>query len=486
MQDSFPVLVGPDLTKSGDWDAFVAKVNPAGTALVYAGYIGGSNADEGHSIAVDGSGNAYVTGQTRSMQDTFPVLVGPDLTINDRYGYCCGDTFVAKVNAAGTALVYAGYIGGSESDFAYGIAVDGAGSAYVAGYTGSAEDSFPVTGGPDLTFNGGFYDAFVAKVNAPGTALVYAGYIGGGGSDTGYDTAVDGAGNAYVVGGTLSDETTFPVIGGPDLGFNGGNYDAYVAKVNSSGTALVYAGYIGGSGGDGGTGIAVDGSGNAYVAGYTGSAEDSFPVTGGPDLTYNGGHSADAFVAKVSPAGTALVYAGYIGGSSEDWGNEIAVDDAGNAYVMGSTDSTQDSFPVAGGPDLTHNGGTDAFVARVDPSGAALAYAGYIGGGGYDVGYGIAVDGAGDAYVTGLTRSTQESFPRVGGPDLTYNGGEADAFVAKVSSGEEPPTPTATPTATATATPTHTPTATATATPTHTPTATATARELYLPLVLRN
>jgi hypothetical protein len=435
-QATFPSVGGPDLTFNGNMDVFVAKVNASGTALVYCGYIGGSGDEKGNCIAVDGSGNAYITGDTSSNQATFPVAGGPDLTYNGSV-----DAFVAKVNASGTALVYCGYIGGSGDDSGVGIAVDGSGNAYVAGYTGSTQATFPVIGGPDLTFNGGA-DAFVAKVNASGTALVYCGYIGGSGDDYGYGIAVDGSGIAYVTGETNSNQATFPVVGGPDLTYNGGD-DAFVAKVNASGAALVYCGYIGGSGIDicGGP-IAVDGSGNAYVAGYTTSTQTTFPVIGGPDLTYNG--SVDAFVAKVNASGTALVYCGYIGGSGDDSGVGIAVDGSGNAYVAGYTGSTQATFPVIGGPDLTYNGGSyDAFVAKVNASGAALVYCGYIGGSDYDEGYGIAVDGSGNAYVTGTTRFTQATFPVVGGPDLTYNGGD-DAFVAKVFCNQSSPTVTTT------------------------------------------
>jgi len=432
-QDSFPVKVGPDLTHNSilEWaDAFVAKVNASGTALVYCGYIGGSSGDEGKGIAVDGSGNAYITGRTWSFQNTFPVIGGPDLIYNGG-DY---DAFVAKVNASGTALVYCGYIGGLGDDEGYGIAVDGSGNAYVTGYTLSTEATFPVIGGPDLWYNGNLNrDAFVAKVNSIGTTLLYCGYIGGSGHDWGYGIAVDGSGNAYVAGDTQSTQATFPVIGGPDLTHNGSS-DAFVAKVNASGTALVYCGYIGGSGWDRGNSIAVDGSGNAYVTGDTGSAQATFPVIGGPDLTYNGYY--DAFVAKVNASGTALVYCGYIGGSDDDYSYGIAVDGTGNAYVTGGTDSTEeDVFPVIGGPDLTHNGGySDAFVAKVNASGTGLVYCGYIGGLGPDVGRGIAVDGTGNAYVTGDTESTQTAFPVIVGPDLTYNGGYPDAFVAKISS----------------------------------------------------
>ena len=294
---TFPVTVGPDLTYNGGvLDAFVAKVNASGAALNYAGYIGGSGSDQGFGIAVDSTGNAYVTGATFSSEATFPVTVGPDLTFNGIF-----DAFVAKVNPAGTALDYAGYIGGSDGDVGFGIAVDSTGNAYITGEAESSEATFPVTVGPDLTFNGDF-DAFVAKVNASGTALDYAGYIGGSGDDRSYGIAVDSTGNAYVTGRTTSSEGTFPVTVRPDLTFNG-DFDAFVAKVNPMGTALLYAGYIGGSrsetlfGGD----IAVDSTGNAYVTGGAFSTEGTFPVTVGPDLTFNGGgqFGGDAFVAKI-------------------------------------------------------------------------------------------------------------------------------------------------------------------------------------------
>ncbi len=265
---------------------------------------------------------------------------------------------------AGTALVYCGYIGGSSDDSSWGIAVDGSGNAYVTGYTGSTEATFPEAAGPDLTYNGN-YDAFVAKVNAAGTAIVYCGYIGGSGVESGNGIAVDGSGNAYVSGSTNSTEATFPVTVGPDLTYNGvsNDLDAFVAEVNASGTALVYCGYIGGSGDDYGSGIAVDGSGNAYVTGSTTSTEATFPVTVGPDLSQN--DYDDAFVAKVKAAGTALVYCGYIGGSEVEFGNGIAVDRSGNAFVTGNTASTEATFPASVGPDLTQNAGSDAFVTKI-------------------------------------------------------------------------------------------------------------------------
>ncbi|HEX5036070.1 MAG TPA: SBBP repeat-containing protein, partial [bacterium] len=398
--------------------------------LIFSGFIGGSGADRGEGVAVDGSGNVYVVGRTGSTEASFPVLVGPDLTSG---GNGNGDAFVAKVAADGTSLIYAGFIAGASSEIAHDIAVDTSGNAYVAGGTGSFQTSFPVTVGPDLTANGGF-DAFVMKIAPDGASLVYSGYIGGSGNDQAYGIAVDASGNAYVAGETGSTEATFPVVVGPDLTANGMN-EAFVAKVAPDGASLVYAGFIGGSNSDFAFDNAIDASGNQYVTGNTSSTETTnFPVTIGPDLTFNGGFN-DAFVAKVSADGTSLVYAGFIGGNDFDEGDGIAVDAAGNAYVTGFTESTEPTFPVVVGPDLTANGGVDnGYLTKVSPDGASLIYSGFIGGSDDDEAFDVAVDASGSAYVTGLTRSTESSFPIKGGPDLTANG-LLDAFVAKVAPG---------------------------------------------------
>ena len=367
-ESSFPVRGGPDLTFNGIDDAFVAKVDSSGRGLVYAGYIGGADEDLAAGVAVDAAGSAYVAGSTSSSQASFPVKEGPDLTYNGSQ-----DAFVAKVAADGEKLDYAGYIGGSLADAASAIAVDAAGSAYVAGDTRSTEASFPVRIGPDKTYHGGSSDGFVAKVKPNGEGLEYAGYVGGNDQDEAHAIAVDAAGSAYLAGHTMSTEASFPVLIGPDRTYNGGFDDGFVAKVKPSGEGLVYAGYIGGTSSDEARGIAVDAAGNAYVAGETRSTEASFPVRIGPDLTYNDDGGEDAFVAKVDASGRGLIYAGYIGDKADDMGRAIAVDLASNAYVAGQTASKETGFPVREGPDLTFNGGTnigDAFVAKVtfDPS----------------------------------------------------------------------------------------------------------------------
>jgi hypothetical protein len=219
------------------------------------------------------------------------VIVGPDLTHNGGHW----DAFVAKVNAAGTALVYAGYIGGAGQESGFGMAVDAAGNAYITGNTYSDQTSFPVTIGPDLTHNAAS-DAYVAKINAEGTALESAGYVGGAGNESAYRIAVDSTGQAYITGATTSDENGFPITGGLDSTYNS-NGDAFVAKVNTAGTDLVYASYLGGGNEEIGLGISVDAAGNTYVVGSTVFDQNSFPVFGGPDLSYNGG-LLDSFVVK--------------------------------------------------------------------------------------------------------------------------------------------------------------------------------------------
>jgi hypothetical protein len=330
--------------------------------------------------------------------------------------------------------MYGGYIGGPGHDYGYAIAADSQGNAYITGYTYSAS-GFPVMAGPDLTFNGDDVDAYVAKVNASGTELEYCGYIGGSGNDYGYGIAVDALGNSYVTGYTSSNEASFPVRTGPDLIHNG-LFDVFVAKVNASGTGLQYCGYIGGSADDYGRGIAVDGSGSAYIAGSTYSAASGFPVVAGPQLAAGGGR--DAFLAKVDAAGTALEYCGFIGGIGEDAASGIAVDDSGNAYLTGYTNSPPSAtpaFPVTTGPFLEYKGGYEAFVAEVKPDGSGFVYCSYIGGLADDFGYGISLDPWGSAYITGYTSSDENSFPVSAGPDLSHNGSYYDAFVAKISPG---------------------------------------------------
>ena len=321
----------PSQTSNGGSEAFVAKINAAGSVLVYSTYLGGSGNDFGKDVQVDASGNAYIVGETRSID--FPASAGAaDLTLGGSR-----DAFVAKLNAAGSALAYATYLGGNSLDEGFGIALGVTGEAYVTGGTQSSD--FPTSAGAFQTSLVGGRDAFVTKVNVTGSALDYSTYLGGTGSDDGESIAVDAGGNAYVAGQAVS--SNFPTTPGAYQTVFGGFDDAFVAKLNATGTGLDYATYLGGSGSDDSFGIAVDGTGNAYVAGRTESS--NFPTTGGAfQTTKNSGR--DAFVTKVDPSGNALVYSTYLGGNGNDGGRDVAVDAAGNAYVAGETVSS--NFPT--------------------------------------------------------------------------------------------------------------------------------------------
>jgi beta-propeller repeat-containing protein len=336
---TFPLTIGPDLTSNGNQDAFVAKVRPDGRGLEYCGYIGGDGWDEANDVAVDTAGNAYVVGVTASRESTFPVRVGPDLTFNFTTGSPERDAFVAKVRSDGSALDYCGYIGGARWTEAFGVAVDNMGRAYVAGGTLSPHHTFPVTVGPDLTFNDTIPnfqgDGFVARVSQSGSHLEYCGYIGGVGSDGCVHVEVDAIGRAYVGGATCSSETSFPVRLGPSLVHSLGVADGYVARVNPSGTALEFCGYLGGSDREGVWGLAIDRRGNhVYVADRTYSDESVFPVRVGPDLTKNTPRgNPDAYVAKITITSLTLAGTGEIGS------NVIltVMDEPGRRYQLGSS-----------------------------------------------------------------------------------------------------------------------------------------------------
>jgi Beta-propeller repeat/Cep192 domain 4/HYDIN/CFA65/VesB-like, Ig-like domain len=347
-------------------------------------------------------------------------------------------------------LSYSTYLGGTNLDYAYGIAVDSAGNAYLTGMTDSLD--FPAVGAvqpsgggtcsDDLKYPYNCFDAFVAKLNPSGTALVYSTFLGGSNDDRAAAIAADSSGNAYVTGYTVS--TDFPTTNAFQSAYGGGNcgtagtpcYDAFVAKLNAAGSALVYSTYLGGKGNDIASGISVDSLGAAYVVGSTSST--NFPVTASPLQSSYGGGVYNAFVTKLNPAGNTAAYSTYLGGSGEDHGAAIAVDAAGDAFVTGYTIST--NFPTKVPLQSSLAGGTcgttpcfDAFISKLNPGGTALVYSTFMGGTGGDYGYGIALDAAGDAFVTGLTTST--NFPVTPGAYQTSGGGtNYDAFILKLNS----------------------------------------------------
>jgi len=378
-------------SNQGGVDAFIAKFNAAGTGLVYATYIGGRGDDRGAAIAVDASGEAYVTGSTASTN--FP-LVSP---IRSTLGGS-KTAFALKLNAVGNALVYSTYLGGTNYDLGTAIAVDSSGNAYVGGDTQST--NFPTMGAYQAT-SGGNTDAFVSKLTSAG-ALSFSTYLGGSGNEHVGGIAVDSSQNVYVAGGTFS--TNFPVKGAIES-TNGGGQDAFAAKLSTTGGGLVYSTYLGGSGGtmanpEQANAIAIDSSGNAYVTGVTNSA--NFPITAGSYQTAFGGVQ-DAFVTKISPSGAAMVYSTYLGGSDFDWGSGIAVDSSANAYVTGYTLSS--NFPSLGGVQAGLDSMYDAFVSKFNPTGNALTFSTYYGGSGSDSANAIALDSNANMFVGGQTSS---------------------------------------------------------------------------------
>jgi len=409
----------------GDTDAFVAKLNSAGSGLVYSTYLGGLGGDQAQGIAVDTSGNAYITGYTYSTN--FP-------TANPFQPVLRGgrDAFVAKLNSTGSGLLYSTYLGGSAEDRSLGIAIESSGNATIAGFTESS--NFP-TVNPLQSALGGDGDAFVTKLNAAGSALLYSTYLGGSFAEEIRGIALDSFGNATVTGFTNS--TNFPTANAIQPALAGGS-DAFVTRLNASGSSLLYSTYLGGSGEEKGRGIAVDASGNAYVTGVTNST--NFPTVNAFQSANAG--SSDTFVTKLNAAGSTLVYSTYLGGSGpidrtegvdDAWA--IAVDAAGNAYVTGSTTST--NFPTVNPsqPALRQgDGGPDVFITKFNAAGSALLYSTYFGGKMDDFAYGIAVKDTGDGgsiYVTGLTGSTD--FPVVNAMQPTKIEG-GDAIILRISS----------------------------------------------------
>jgi hypothetical protein len=387
--------------------------------MSYSTFLGGGATDFGFSITVDGSGRAYVTGGTYSVG--FPTTSG----IFDPTHNGSEDVFVTKLNAAGSGLLYSTFLGGSSDDSGYDIKVDGAGNAFVTGLTAST--AFPTTSGAYDTTHNGLFDAFVTKLNAAGSALLYSTFIGGDSFEEGNGIAIDNSGNAFVTGRTNS--TNYPTTAGAyNTTYNGG-VDVFVTKLNAAGSALVYSTFIGGSDTERGQAITIDSAGNVYVTGYTEST--NYPTTAGAyNTTYNGGYY-DVFVTKLNAAGSGLVYSTYLGGSSdEEEGNGIAVDNAGNAYVTGFTDDAD--FPTtAGAFDTTNDGSGDVFVTKLNAAGSGLVYSTFAGGSAVDEALGIVIDSSGNAFVTGRTASPD--FPTTTGAYDTTHGGIFDVFVMKLN-----------------------------------------------------
>ena len=404
--------------------------------LGYSIYLGGSGADQANGIAVDASGSAYLTGMTASLN--FPAVDAAQPTQGGTQ-----NAFVTKLSADGSTVLYSTYLGGGGIDSGNGIAVDTGGNAYITGNTTSS--NFPLINSYQGSLHGA-QNAFVTKLAPTGAALVYSTYLGGSGSDQSNRIAVDTSGFAYITGNTTS--TDFPLFNAyqsspPAYGYGP---SAFITKFSASGASLEYSTYF--AFGSSGNSIALDSSGNAYVTGST--AFGDLPVTSNA-IQANWAGGGDAFVATFSADGSTLLYSTYLGGSSDDSGQGIALDGHGDIYVAGFTASS--NFPTVNAVQPTQGappvhgyyGGTNAFVSKLSSGGSQLVYSTYLGGAaggcfnelnsifyGGDEALSIAVDDSGDAYVTGLAGSA--NFPVTAGalqPTLLACNG--NAFLTELS-----------------------------------------------------
>jgi len=414
---TYPTTSGAyDENHNGGSDVFVSKLNSSLSSLLASTFIGGSSGDRGYSIALDGGGNVYITGVTSSSD--YPTTSGAyDESHN------AGDVFVSKLNNSLSSLLSSTFIGGSSLDWGHSIALDGDGNVYITGATYSSD--YPTTSGAyDESFNGGG-DVFVSKLNNSLSSLLSSTFIGGSDDDYGYSIALDGDRNVYITGVTSSSD--YPTTSGAYDESHNGDYDVFVSKLNNSLSSLLSSTFIGGSGLDWGLSIALDGDRNVYITGYTSSSH--YPTTSGAyDEGHNGG--SDVFVSKLNSSLSSLLASTFIGGSSSDYGNSIALDRGGNVYITGETYSS--NYPTTPGAyDESHNGDYDVFVSKLNSSLSNLLSSTFIGGSSYDDGYCIALDGGGNVYITGYTDSSD--YPTTSGAyDQSYNG--CDVFVSRLNS----------------------------------------------------
>jgi hypothetical protein len=432
---NFPTTNALRSTPAGMSDAYVTKLNSNGTAVIFSTYLGGSDVDIGFGIGLDSSNNVYITGTTTS--PNFPTRNPFQPSLG---GIGFPDAFVTKLGPAGTNILYSTYLGGPDDDLAYGLAVGSGGNVFVTGVTSSGSN-FPKKN--PFQNAGGGDDAFVARFSTTNTgsaSLIYASWLGDADDEQGEAIAVDGSGNAFVVGEVFSLDyvtASFPVRNAFQPVYGQGGSDVFVTKIASNGAApLIFSTYLGGRGEDSGYGVALDSSTNIYVTGETFST--NFPIVNAYQTVRGGSergfYTSDVFVTKIHRTGSNLLYSTFLGGDLDDTGEAIAVGTDNLVYVTGETKSEE--FPLAGRPlQSTYGGGAfDSFAAVLNPAASgtpSLLYSTFLGGADEDQGRAIAVDINGCFYLTGLTASTNR-FPLTSGAyRQTYSGGFWDGFVAK-------------------------------------------------------
>ena len=406
----FPTLAAYDNALGGATDGVIVKVDPSGTSVIYSTFIGGSATDYASGVAADQNGNVYVTGSTQSTD--FPVSAGvfqPALSASQ-------DAFVLKLSPNGSSLVYSTYVGGNNWDEAFAVQVDRTGAAYAAGYTSSTD--FPTATAVQATFGGG-YDAFLFKINRTGTGLVYSTYLGGSTNEYCYGLAVDYFGQAVITGGT--DSINFPVVAAYQ-GAKAGGQDAFVSKFNSAGSALVFSTYLGGSSDDNSRAVAFGPSGEVAVTGHTQSAD--FPKVNAVQGTMGGAKCV--FLSKFNSAGSALAASTYLGGSGNlsEAGTGVEFGPEGALHVSGGTEFTP--FTVTGDAVQGTKGGSgDGFISKLDPTVQNFIFSSFLGGSNNEFSVNVALTRDGDIWLAGHTYSAD--FPTIrayqdnlaGGGDLT-------------------------------------------------------------------
>ncbi len=415
-------------TSGSTADAYVLKYSPSGDHLVYAAYFGGSGDDEGQALAIDADGSVYIAGQTNS----------PDLPLKNAlqsvYPGGAETSYVAKISAAGTSLLFSTYFGGRSYDGANAITLDASGNLYVVGSTYSPD--FPTKNAFQSTF-GGVVDGFVAKFSTKGE-LLYSTFLGGSANDGTGGIVVDSSGNAYIVGFTISDD--FPLNNPLQARRTQQNLTSasFVAKLSPTGGQLLVSTYIGGEN-NRATSIARDGTGNVYLLGH---ASNSDIGTKNALQTNFAGGDTDMFLWKLTPNLDNIIYATFLGGTGEDDASDLAVDAAGNAYIAGATKSND--FPMVNAIQRNKSSDFDLIVAEISSDGKSILFSSYLGGTGRDQAFGIALDGNGGIYVCGGTGS--DDFPVKNAVQSVFGGGGLDGFLAKITvPAVQPPTLTLTP-----------------------------------------